>query len=161
MNELQQWWQSLVSRERIIVAVVGVLIVAVLFQMMIWQPIHQSRDNANTAAKNQYELLQWMHQRSILAKQLTKSSVTINSASKQSITQRLNATAAQAKININRFQSSGENNVQVWLENADLAKVFLWLETLQQSQGIVVESIAINETDLAGFVSVRMSLVTE
>lgn len=161
MNELQQWWQSLVSRERIIVAVVGVLVVAVLFQMMIWQPIHQGRNNAATAAQNQYELLQWMHQRSILAKQLTKSSVTINSASKQSITQRLNTTAAQAKININRFQSSGENNVQVWLENADLAKVFLWLETLQQSQGIVVESIAINETDSAGFVSVRLSLVTE
>jgi general secretion pathway protein M len=161
MNELQQWWQSLVSRERIIVAVLGVLVVTVLFKMMIWQPIHQGRDNATTAAQNQYELLQWMQQRATLAKQLTKSTVLINSASKQSITQRLNATAAQAKININRFQSSGENNVQVWLENADLAKVFLWLETLQQSQGIVVENIAINETDTPGFVSVRLTLVTE
>lgn len=161
MNELQQWWQSLVSRERIIVAVLGVFVVAVLFKMMIWQPIHQGRDNANTTAENQYELLQWMQQRATLAKQLTKSSVSINSASKQSITQRLNATAAQAKININRFQSSGENNVQVWLEKADLAKVFLWLETLQQSQGIVVENIAINETDTLGFVSVRLTLVTE
>ena len=137
MNGLQQWWQTLVQRERVVVAVLMVIVVLLSFQALIWQPLYQGRDNARNSVDKQAELLSWMQQQASVAKQLQASSVRVANSS-QSISQRINIAAKRAKIEINRFQTSGDNNVQVWLDNADFSKSLLWLEALQKRQGVVV-----------------------
>jgi len=157
MNGLQQWWQTLVKRERIVVAVLAVVVGLLSFQALIWQPLYQGRDNAKNSVDKQTELLTWMQQQSVIVKQLKDSSTRVRTSS-QSISQRINTAAKRSKIEINRFQTSGDNRVQVWLDNADFSKSLLWLEVLQKRQGVMVESITVSETNKAGLVGIRATL---
>jgi len=160
MNALQQWWLSLVKREQIVVAILAIVMILLMFQMMIWKPLHQGRDNATNSVEKQAELLQWMKQRAALATQLKHQLPSRAKVKGKSISQIINTTASRAKIEINRFQTSGDNSVQVWLDNVDFSKLLLWLETIQKKQGIVVESLSVSETAKPGIVSVRMTLTT-
>jgi len=160
MKDIQQWWQTLVQRERIVVAVLMVIVVLLTFQALIWQPLYQGRDNARNSVDKQAELLSWMQQQAVNAKQLQSSSSRVRNSS-QSISQRINTAAKRAKIEINRFQTSGDNKVQVWLDNADFSKSLLWLEALQKKYGVVVDSITVSETNKAGLVGIRATLSTD
>ncbi|NOQ93424.1 MAG: hypothetical protein GQ547_02180 [Methylophaga sp.] len=159
MIALQQWWQSLVKREQIVVAILTIIVVLLTFQSLVWQPLYQGRDNARNSVDKQAQLLSWMNQQAVVAKQLKASSSQVNRSS-QSISQRINAAAKRTKIEINRFQTSGENKVQVWLDNADFSKSLLWLEALQKKQGVVVDSITVSETNKVGSVAIRATLST-
>lgn len=159
MNGLQQWWKTLVKREQMIVAVLAVIVVLLAFQALIWQPLYQGRDNARNSVGKQAELLSWMQQQASLVKQLKANSPQVISSSK-SISQRINTAATRSKVEINRFQTSGDNTVQVWLDNADFSKSLLWLEALQKRQGVMVDSITVSETNKAGLVAIRATLST-
>jgi len=161
MSGFQQWWQTLVSREKMVVAALAIIVILLAFQMMILKPLYQGRDNAQNSVDKQAELLQWMQQRGALAKQLKRSASPSSQANSQSISQRINSSAKRAKLEINRFQTVGDNSVQVWLDNAEFSKLLLWLETMQKRQGIQIESIAIGETSKSGLVSVRTTLITD
>lgn len=160
MNALQQWWKTLVSRERIVVMVLAAIVIALLFQRIVLNSLYQGRDNARNSIAKQAELLQWVQQRSILVKQLQGASSPALAQDGQSISQRINALAKQGKLEINRFQTAGDNSVQVWLDNADFSMLLLWLETLQTKYAVHIENIAITETNNPGIVSVRATLTT-
>jgi len=159
MNDLQQWWGGLVKRERIVLVALAVIITLLAFQSLIWQPLYQQRDNARNSVDKQARLLNWMQKQALLVKQLKSSSIQVASSS-QSISQRVNTAAKRGGIEINRFQTSGDNHVQVWLDNADFTKSLLWLEVLQKRQGVMVESITVSETNKAGFVGIRATMST-
>lgn len=158
MNALQQWWFSLVKREKIVVSILAIVITLLMFQLMIWKPLYQARDNAANSAEKQAELLQWMKQRAALATQLKRQQPSRTNMKGKSISQIINTTASRAKIEINRFQTSGDNSVQVWLDDVEFSKLLLWLETMQKKQGVIAESLSISETAKPGIVSVRMTL---
>lgn len=158
---IQQWWQSLLGRERMIVVALVVLVLAMLFKTMIWQPLQQQRSNALNSVKKQSELLDWMQQRAELVKQFDTASGHQNINDKHSTSQRLNISARQAQIKIKRFQTVADNSIQVWLDNADIAKVFSWLQSLKNKYGLMVQTITVNESTTAGLVTVRMTLVEE
>jgi general secretion pathway protein M len=157
MNAIQQWWNTLVQRERVVVALLLVLVIALMIQMLIVTPLYQSRDKLLNSVDKQSELLAWMQERSALAKQLKGNSTPV-STSNGSLSQRVNSSAKQMKLEINRFQTSGDNSVQVWLDNAEFSKLLLWLEKLEKRYAVQVNNIVINETDKLGFVSVRTTL---
>jgi len=159
MNGLQQWWQSLVKRERIVVAALTVIVALLVFQSLIWQPLYQGRDNARNSVDKQAQLLSWIQKQALVVKQLQASSTQVTSSS-QSISQRINTAAKSRKIEINRFQTSGDNSVQVWLDNADFSQSLLWLEVLQKRHRVIVESISVSETNKAGLVGIRATLST-
>jgi len=161
MNEIQQWWQTLVYRERIVVSVLAIVVILFMFQSLILKPLYQARDNAQNSVNKQAELLQWMKQKGALAKQLKRTSPIQSQVKGVSISQRINTTAKRTKIEINRFQTSGDTSVQVWLDSVDFSKLLLWLNTLQSKNGVHIESVAISETSKAGFVSVRSTLTTD
>ncbi|NQY27212.1 MAG: type II secretion system protein M [Piscirickettsiaceae bacterium] len=159
-SSVQQWWQTLVIREKQMVAALAVVIIFLLFQVMIIGPLYQGRENATHSLDKQVELLQWMQDKTLLAKQLQQQNPLPKMIGAQSISQRINSTAKRAKIDISRFQTAGSDNVQVWLEQVEFSTLLLWLETMQKKHGVQVESIAISETSKSGRVSVRATLTT-
>ena len=159
MNGLQQWWGLLVKRERIVLVALAVIIALLAFQSLIWQPLYQERNNARNSVDRQAELLNWIQKQALIVRQLKSSPIQVASPS-QSISQRVNTAAKRGGIEINRFQTSGDNNVQVWLDNADFSKSLLWLEALQKRQGVMVENITVSETNKAGLVGIRATLST-
>jgi len=160
VKELQYWWQSLVDTERKVVAALVVLVVLVLFQSMIWAPLHEGRKNAMNSVEKQAELLQWMRQRAALASMLKPQGVAAPKAGAHSMSRHINAMAKQAKIDVNRFETARDGSVQIWLDKVEFSALLLWLEALQKSHGIQVESIVVGETGQSGLISVRATLVS-
>ena len=121
MNVLQQWWQTLVQRERIVIIALAIMVTLLLFQTYILTPLYQSRDYARNSIDRQADLLLWMQKKSILAKQLESSSTVLTQVNRASISQRINTSAKRAKLEINRFQTTGDDTVQVWLDNVNFS----------------------------------------
>ena len=156
MNGLQQWWVTLVKREQIIVIVLMIIVTLFTLQSVIITPVYQKRDNARNSVEKQADLLQWMKQRAHLAKNLKQSPSNVVNRH-QSVSQQINTAAKRNKLEISRFQTSGDDGVQVWLDNTAFSKLILWLDTLHK-QGVKLESISISETSKKGIISARISL---
>lgn len=75
--------------------------------------------------------------------------------------QSINTSAKQVNVEINRFQTSGDASVQVWLDSVNFSSLLIWLEALQIKQAVYIENIAISETSKSGIVSARATFVTE
>jgi len=161
MSVFQEWWQARISRERIVIIILAATVILLIFQTVILNPLYQGRDNARNSADKQAELLQWMQQRSSLVKQLRLNKPGVLQVKGQSISQRINTSAKQAKVEINRFQTSGDASVQVWLDSVNFSSLLAWLEALQIKQAVYVENIAISETSKSGMVSARATFVTD
>jgi len=157
MKTAQQWWQSLVYRERMIVSALAFLVIVLLCKALIWNPLYQGRDNALNSVNAQESLLIWMQTQAHLAEQLRGKSST-KQYNGQSLSQRINGSAKQSKITIHRFQTAGDKSVQVWFEDTAFSTLLFWLEQVQSQYGIQLENIAISETAKQGRVNVRMRL---
>ena len=157
MKTLTPWWQSLVYRERLIVSALVVIMIVFLFQLMIWKPLYQGHENALNSVDKQAKLLTWMQSQAQLASQL-KGNATATHVNGQSLSQRINTSAKQSKVTISRFQTAGDQSVQVWLEAIEFSSLMQWLEQIQSRYGIQLESISISETAQQGRVSVRAKL---
>ena len=157
MKTLKPWWQSLVYRERLIVSALVVIVILFLFQIMVWKPLYQGRDNALNSVDKQEKLLTWMQSQAQLASQL-KGNTSATQVNGQSLSQRINTSAKQSKVTISRFQTAGDKSVQVWLEAIEFSSLMHWLEQIQSRYGIQLESISISETAKQGRVSVQAKL---
>ena len=155
---MNQWWQSLSSRDRLVVLGVSLIASLIIIHTLILTPLHKSQSNARNSVQKQHELYQWMKQRVVYANQLKSSSSHAEADTGLSLSMRMNESASQASIDINRFQSMGDNKLQVWLEKVAFSKLLLWLKVLNESYAVNIENITISETKSAGYVGVRMTI---
>lgn len=60
---MKQWWNQLEERERKLVSIMLPVVFVALFYWLIWQPVHQGLDDANTAVQSQKKQLNKARQR--------------------------------------------------------------------------------------------------
>ena len=148
------------AKQAMLISVV-VVILSLLLYGLVWSPLQRGLYNAENAAQKQFELLQWMRQKKNIVDSLRGSQATTQRLGEgQSISTQINESAVKYAIDINRFQSLDQKQVQVWLEKTEFSKLLLWLQELQLSYGVFVENIAINKVADSGYVSVSMTLST-
>lgn len=148
--------------KQIFIIVVTAIILSLLVYSLILSPLYQGRNHAENAVQKQAELLRWMQQQKAIVDQLKIAPTKAQLGEGQSISARINESAVEYAIDINRFQSLDQKQVQIWLEKADFSKLLLWLQALHSSYGIFVENITISEaaSSSSGYVSVSMTLST-
>lgn len=146
--------------KQVMVIIAVIIIFALLLNGLVWSPLQRGLSNAENASQKQFKLLQWMQQQKNVVDSLKASTTTLQQGEGRSISARINESAVQYGIDINRFQSLDQKQVQVWLEKADFSKLLIWLQELDSSYGVFVENITINETANSGHVSVSMTLST-
>ncbi len=157
---MKQSFLLLSAAKQIMLIIVVVVILSLLLYGLAWSPLQRGMNNAENAAQKQFELLQWMQTQKNVVDSLKASSTALQQGEGQSISARINESALQYGIDINRFQSLDQKQVQVWLEKSDFSKLLTWLQELHLSYGVFVENITINEAADSGHVSVSMTLST-
>lgn len=78
-----------------------------------------------------------------------------SSASKGSLTQKINSSARRYGISIARLQPQKNDSVRVGLDEVPFNELLKWLASMQNKDGIRVSSIDFSRSDKSGLIKVR------
>lgn len=152
MDKLKSMFLQLSEREQRLVIISAVLVLVAIFYWGIWSPLTTSIEKAQTAVKNQTELLDWVQKNANRAVQL-RSSGGNNVVFTGSLPQAVNQSATRMNIAISRMQPQGEE-LQVWIDQAPFNDLLSWLQSLEK-MGVSILDIDIAESNLPGQVKIR------
>lgn len=158
---MREWWLGLERRERRVLLVGAVFVLAVAFYVLAWSPLAdrvRTLDQSHAQAK---ELLDWTIQaRARLHAHGPDDSGGAAPAAEVSpmLAVERSARAAEVLESIVRRRPDGQSGVQVALEGADFDRLPGWLATLEQKYGLAVARLVVTPRDQAGTVDARLEL---
>lgn len=159
---MKDWWLSRQPRERLILMIGGVLFVATLLYLMVWEPLARESTNLANRVKAQNKTLVWMQQASQQIKQLrTQSPNLAIKADQRSMLSIVDSSAKRAKIRkpIQRMEPEGKNGVKLWIEDVEFDSLIHWLGEVERRYGVMVKRATISRNEAtAGKVNSRLSL---
>lgn len=156
MDKLREWLANLSQRERTLVYAAGSLLGVALVVGALVLPVQTLHDKtAKRVAQKQADLA-WMQQR---APQALAAAGMAQGASGESLVALVDRTAREAGLaSALRDQSPTSNSgVHLRFEAASFDALIAWLVTLQQQQGVAVESATIGAAG-PGLVNATISL---
>ena len=160
LQQIKQWFNSLPSKEQMMVSGTAALIVITLFYLVIWEPIHVSLNAEQQKQQSQKEVLMWMQNAAVEVKDLRSSGgVTIRDKNKPAtlvIEQTIKNSGLKSFIK--KIESSGKNGARVTLKDAPFNQIIVWLNTLAKHNAIQVVSANIERADKTGKANARLTL---
>ena len=135
---IDNYLSKLSPRDRLAVIVLTVFIVLSLCGLMALN-LHRAAEKAQQQAMQEKELQAWFQSNIPL---LSKNAVNNG----LSVLDTVSSSAGGLGINMKRFEPDGEQ-VRVWLENADFAKVANWLNNLTE-QGVQAHEVLFVHTSI-------------
>lgn len=157
MKQLQQqivtWWLGLQQREQRLVGAAALVLLIGAFYWLLWQPLHQSREQQQqrlVAAERQLQQLQR------LAPQLSASAKV--SRSDGSVAQIISNSARSNAIKVSRMQPQN-NQLTLVLEDVSFDALLTWLHALQYQHGVKLVNLDLATADAPGLVRVRRMVV--
>ena len=158
---MKDWFSALEPRERQLIISAAVLVTVMLFYLLVWEPISNDNDSLRLSYQNSQQLIGWMEDAAEEAKVLQakiKESGPSGSSKNQSLLGIIDRTAKRDKLgpSVKRVQPDGKAGARVWLENAIFNDMIMWLENLQQKEGIRLVTTVIEKQEEAGLVNARL-----
>lgn len=161
MKAFMTWWQSISPRERVLVSGGGI---ALLIATIYWggiKPLNDRADLAQNRINNERNLLAWVQKKADTITTLRGGASSGSQSAIRPMNQVIPSSTRQFKIELIRMQPRGEQ-MQVWVKPLPFNTLVNWLAFLRDSQGINVEFLDLNKTDVEGVVEVnRLQLTRE
>jgi general secretion pathway protein M len=161
LEDLQQWFQGLQARERNLVLAATVVMVATLFYIAIWEPLHNSLADETSRHQSQLEILNWMQNASAEVKALKASGSTarqVNTSQPVSLVIEKSATSSGLKPFITKLESTSDKGARIKIDAASFDQLVLWLNNLQTQYGISVISANLDRHSKPGTINARLTL---
>ena len=159
---MSAWWSNLAERDRRMLAIGAVLVAALLFWALWFDPLLQSRRGLAERAKQAEADLVYMQAASQrLAALQSGGSASVFDRGGRSLLALADASAREAQLAkaLKRIEPVSSGRVSVWLEAASFDAVAQWLEQLQSRYGIRAEEFSVVGTVAPGTVDARFVLV--
>ena len=156
---MQQWFQSISSRERLYVVVGGIAVLIFLFWQIVWHPlISKNQQLQKNAGKNQ-ELLGWMQQSSQKARSMQSGAggSSLTSGSSISIAEMLLKKYALSN-NKPKMDPIGKDSIKISLKDVGFDNVMKLLGDFESVYGFVCTKSTITPSKSSGSVNARFTL---
>jgi len=160
LQQFKQWFYSLSTKEQRMVSGAIAVILATLFYLVIWEPIHQGLETAQQKNQSQQEILLWMQEAATEVGTLRAAGGRNAIRDKDKpITLVIEQTVNNAglKDSVNKIESSGKDGARVTLNDAPFNQILIWLNTLATHNGIQVVSANIERSNSPGRADVRLT----
>lgn len=158
---MKQWFNSLVPRERMLVIAAGIVTLAGLFFLMVWEPLVTANENLEQQVISAQELNNWLADVELEAQDLRSSGArNTQKGTNQSLLSVVDQTSRTAGLGeaVRRIQPEGDNQAQVSLEEADFNQMLFWLSELEKDYGVRATALTLTRGEKIGQVQVRMTL---
>ncbi len=156
------WLARQSRRDRIVLAIGVVFVVATLAWAFVWQPLRSGTASLAEQKRTAEADLAWMREAaaSLKASRATGAASGLDRAGR-SLLALADATARDAGLGppLKRVEPVAEGRVNVWLENASFDVCVAWLEDIGRRYGVTVEELSIDRAANAGMVNARLTLV--
>ncbi len=157
LAQLQQWFNGLERRERLLVSIGAVLVGITLLYLMLWEPIAKAHVHREADLASARQLAQRIE---LLAAQ-SRSSPNPGINRSLSLLAAVDQSSKSGVLNkpLARIQPEGDTEVKVWLEAVPFDALLRWVDQLQTRDGIIVRSAQIEKDAASGAVGAQLSLV--
>lgn len=134
---IQSYLSKFSSRDRIVVIVLSIFVVSSLLGLMALQ-LHRAAEKAQQQAVQEKQLYAWLQANVPVL-------TTGGSNNGLSVLDTVSSSAGGLGITMKRFEPDGEQ-VRVWLDAADFAKVANWLNSLTE-QGVQAQEVHFEQSN--------------
>ncbi len=157
-EQIAAYWQGLQPRERVVLAVGGVVVLLLFSYFLVWQPIVNARAEMQQEVQQQRALLEWMKSAAAEAKSLRGvDGQRVKGLGGQSLLSLVDQSAKEQGLGsaMKRVEPDGKQ-VRIWFEAASFDQLIGWLEKLALKNGVRVVNVTIDRTDKPGRVDARL-----
>ena len=156
--QLQNRFDALAPRERLLVAVAAVVVLITLLYLLIWEPLVK----AHTGRAESLDAARALAARIETAAVLSQRGATGGGVDR--VTSLLAAVDQTSRSPVlgkapSRLQPEGDREVKVWIEDVAFDNLLRWLAELETRYGIGASSAEIERGAASGTVSARLTLV--
>ncbi len=159
---MKEWWSGLQVSERRILIIGAVALGLILPYFGIWQPMKNDVAELEKQVQEQQAVKRWMQQSSAEVQQLrgAGNSNSVRPQDGRSLLAVVDQTAKRSGLGpgLKRLEPEGQASVKVWLEQVAFDQMVAWLTSLEQKNGLAVDTITIDRQDMDGRVNARMTL---
>jgi len=159
IDNAKKMLQRLNPREKLIVMGGAAVLLVIVLYFLAWSPLQDKQNELRASIESQKVLHKWMLNSAAEVRQLKGlgQRKILNSSTMQSVINRTAKSALPGAV-IKRIEKNRQQGVQVWIEQTAFDDMVKWIGSLQQGQGIQVESMVSERTDQVGRVNVRLVL---
>lgn len=154
---IRAWWRSRSAQEQRLIGAAAAVTAAVLVFQGIVVPIGDYR----AAAADSYERSRQLYETVLpMARRVAAQKGQIEAetpAAKAPVRRTATKLARDMALDITRLQGMENEDIDIWLGNAEPAQIFQWLETLRQQHGIVARQAMLERAE-GGAVTGRVTL---
>lgn len=157
---MMTWWARLNSRQQRVLAAAGVLLLAAALFLWVWEPLAESRDLERERVATQRALLDWLEAVDPAARALRQGQAGTGDLGGRSLLGLADHTARAAGLAgaLTRIEPVAENQVRVWLDEAEFTATMRWLETLSIQHPVQAAQLEVQRGRAAGMVNARVTL---
>ena len=149
---MMSWWNSLTTRERLLVGVGGGFLLLALVYWGAWRPFMDSIDTAERQRAVQRETLSWMQLRAgDLSRQPPGGRQPDLTTTLEAVA---NTTSRQLGVSLTRLQPT-EQDLLVELTTLEFERLMNWLVVMERDYGVRVQMIELAAEGGKGMVKVR------
>ena len=157
----REWWSARDPREQRILAVGGLLAVAMLLWALVWLPLNRARNDLLVRVEAQEADLAQMREQAVRAQELRGQGARAKVERQgKSLLALADATARGAQLAnaLKRVEPLGPKSVRVSFEGANFDVIAEWLEGLSRDFGVVATDLSADRAEGAGRVNARVTL---
>jgi general secretion pathway protein M len=156
---MKSWFQQQTRREQLMVLIAAGLVAWLLIYAVAWAPLTNSIQRNRVANIETRETLGWMRQAVVDIKQAGTGAGPNNTAdAPQSISSLVDTTLPNFQLVMQRYQPTGDDSAQLWLEDAPLAQVVAWLAAMERDFNMRLINVSIASSDKQGVVKTRVRM---
>lgn len=153
-SPLMQRWRQLARRERMMLGLLGLFLLAVVLYLGFWKPAVEYRAASLTYFQEQRDLHAYLQARAPEARGLQgQPEARLDPARLQG---EVTASATQQGLSVERLEAGAEGALQVSLQPTEAARLLNWLAELEE-QGVRVDEAGLDR-QADSRVSVRLTL---
>jgi len=152
---MNSWWQGLQLREKLILAIAGLIVVAVLVDSLILQEFRSSFDSLDEQVEQANDDLSWMKQAVLRLPDKKKKTQKIKSGRVITyISQQVNRQGL--KTNMQQMTPIQNHSARLRLSDVEFTRLLKFFSAIDGS--ILIQEVRLLPTNTEGFVNVSMVL---
>jgi len=159
---MRDWFLSLQTRERLLVAAAAIVAGSGLFFLLVWEPLDQSVTELRDRAQSEREVAMWLGEIKQRAQTLReRGGGTQMKGLGRPLLSLVDETSRSAGLDdaVTRIQPEGDDRAAVTLDDAGFNELVFWLHDLETEYGIRATALSITrDQDAAGLVQARLTL---
>jgi general secretion pathway protein M len=158
---MRAWFDSLETRERMMVVAGSALLVLFLLYVLVWSPVHSGYDALRNTVEEQRTTAIWMQESAqTLATLKLSSGRAAQGRGGKSLLSVADSTARAHGLGpaLKRVEPEGSDSVRVWLDGASFDVLVKWLGALSTLHGVGAESATVERSAATGRVNARLTL---